>query len=78
MSNSVDSVYYRINGGQYSYKVLYLASGGGLFLCIADVSPLMVVNIRNMIPISTNLVVENCCNYDINRNCIQCKEGAHL
>jgi hypothetical protein len=78
MSNSVHSVQYRIDGGQYSYKVLYLASGGGLFLCIADVSPAMIVSIRNMIPISTNLVVENCCNYNINSNCIQCKEGTHL
>lgn len=73
MSNPVHSVHYRINGGQYSYKVLYLASGGGLFLCIADVTPVMFVNIRNMIPISTNLIVENCCNYNINGSCLQCR-----
>jgi hypothetical protein len=47
-------------------------------MCIADVSPVMFVNIRSMIPIPPNSIVENCCNYNANGTCVQCIESTHL
>lgn len=78
MSNPVYSVHYYITNSMYSYKVLYHGSGGGLFLCIADVPPSMYVDLRSLTPISASSIVDNCFDYDVSGSCLQCKDGQHL
>lgn len=78
MSNPVYSVHYYTTNSIYSYKVLYHGSGGGLFLCIADVPPSMLVDLRSLTPISASSIVSNCYDYDVGGGCLQCKEGHHL
>lgn len=76
--NPVYSVHYYIKDKQYSYKVLYYGSGGGLFLCIGDVPPTFKVNLRSLTPISSSNVIDFCIDYDENSNCLRCAANYHL
>lgn len=78
MANSIFSVKYYTNNGNYSYKVIYLGSGGGLFLCIADVSENLKIDLRSLTPISASNIIDNCLDYDVNSKCIGCKDKFHL
>lgn len=79
MSNPVYSVhFYQDKDMLYSYKVLYHGSGGGLFLCIADITSNLKVVLRSLTPISASNIVYNCYNYDIGGRCLACRNGNHL
>ncbi len=78
MSNPVYSVHVYKNKEMYSYKVLYHGSGGGLFLCIADIGWNLKVQLRSLAPISASNVVYNCYDYDLNGRCLACRSGNHL
>ena len=78
MSNPVFSVHYYQQTSSYSYKLLYFGSGGGLFLCIADISPQQQVSLRTLTPISASNIIYNCIDYDVSGKCIGCKTGSHL
>lgn len=76
--NPIYSVHYYITDNRYSYKVLYYGSGGGLFLCIADVPPALNVQLRSLTPISSSNIVDNCTDYDTSSNCLRCGDKYHL
>lgn len=79
VGNPVYSIHYHTNGNTVSYKVLYEGSGGGLFLCIADVDQNLKVGIRSLVVISLTQIVDYCIDYDISSvNCIRCQSGYHL
>lgn len=78
MINPLYSVHYYTRNQTYSYKLLYHGSGGGLFLCIADVDENMRVNLRSLTPISASNVINNCNDYDMGGRCLQCKDSDHL
>lgn len=78
MSNPIFSVHYYTKNNLYSYKVLYYGSGGGLFLCIADVSPNMAVALRSLTPISASDIIDFCADYDTSSKCLRCNSTYHL
>ena len=79
MGNPIYSVHYYMNGSSHSYKVLYEGSGGGLFLCIADVSADLKVRIRSLVVISLTQMIDYCIDYDISSvDCMRCQQGFHL
>ena len=78
-STPVYSVHYSINGTTYGYKVLYEGTGGGLFLCITQVSEALRVSIFSLTTISMTYLIENCIDYDqITSKCIRCGKDFHL
>jgi len=77
-ANPIFSIHYYEKNGVYSYKILYFGSGGGLFLCIADVPASLTVQLRSLTPISASNIIYNCFDYDINGRCIGCRDGNHL
>lgn len=78
MSNPIYSVSYYTTNSTYSYKLLYHGSGGGLFLCIADVPPNMVVQLRSLTPISASNIIDFCYDYETNGTCLRCNDAYHL
>lgn len=78
MSNPIFSVHYYTKNSLYSYKILYYGSGGGLFLCIADVSPSMSVTLRSLTPISASDIIDFCADYDTSSKCLRCNSTYHL
>lgn len=78
VSNPVYSAHYYTTGETFSYKLLYHGSGGGLFLCIADVPPNLAVNLRSLTPISASNVIDFCIDYTTEGACLRCQELYHL
>lgn len=78
VSNPVYSVHYYVTNETYSYKLLYQGSGGGLFLCIADVPLNLVVGLRSLTPISASLMIDFCIDYNTEGNCLRCGNFYHL
>lgn len=78
VSKPVYSVHYYQQGQSYSFKVVYYGSGGGLFLCIADVPASFKVDLRSLTPISASSIVYNCYDYDTSGKCLGCRVGHHL
>lgn len=77
-SNPIFSIHYYLIDRQYTYKILYQGSGGGLFLCIADVPPNLNVKLRSLTPISASNVVDYCEDYNESIKCVRCGKGKHL
>lgn len=78
MSNPIFSVHYYMINQTYSYKILYYGSGGGLFLCIADVFTNMNVQLRSLTPISASDIIDFCSDYDTYSKCLRCNNNYHL
>lgn len=76
--NPIYSVHYYVVDNRYSYKILYYGSGGGLFLCIADVPPTFKVQLRSLTPISSSNIIDFCIDYDTNSICLRCATNYHL
>lgn len=76
--NPIYSVHYYVTGDKYSYKILYYGSGGGLFLCIADVPPKLNVQLRSLTPISSSNIIDFCIDYDTTSICLRCAANYHL
>ena len=68
------------NYTSFGYKVLYEGTGGGLFLCIAEVpSNTYAVKIFSLTVIELAQIVDNCIDYEISTTkCIRCASGYHL
>lgn len=88
-ANPVYSVHYRTrddvdefgrNYTTYGYKVLYEGTGGGLFLCIADVpNNTYTVRIASLTVIELAQIVDNCIDYEVSTTkCLRCAFGYHL
>ncbi len=76
--NPVYSVSYYTTGDRYSYKILYHGSGGGLFLCIADVPPSLNITLRSLVPITVSNIIDYCVDYSTGSLCLRCQPGFHL
>ena len=80
VGNPVYSVHYYIaENGNYSYKILYEGSGGGIFLLITDISPTdLVSKIRSLVTIELTQLIDFCIDYNTQSQCTLCRDGYHL
>lgn len=62
----------------YSFKLLYQGSGGGLFLCIADIPLSLTVQLRSLTPISASNMIDFCVDYNTEGSCLRCASSYHL
>jgi hypothetical protein len=60
MPNPIYSIYYYTIGQRYTYKILYHGTGGGLYLCIADVTLGLRPTLRSLVAITSNNIIDFC------------------
>ncbi len=84
-TNPVYSVhYYKKSNNTDSYKILYHGSGGGLYLCIGDITVTedvktkYTIELRSLVAISA--YTDNCVDYSSKdlKECLRCVEKFHL
>lgn len=64
MNNPIYSVAYYTSGQRYSYKILYYGTGGGLYLCIADVTLGVKPTLRSLVAIASSNITDYCIEYN--------------
>jgi len=66
-------------GEQIQFKILYSGSGGGLMLCLISVTTSNnALQLSSFVPIGITSVVDNCDQYSMSVQCLQCLPGYHL
>ena len=75
----VQSVSTFYSGDKVEFKILYNGSGGGLMMCLISVNRFNnALVLQSFVPIGITRVIENCSQYSLSVECLQCVPGYHL
>ena len=62
-----------------NYEIIYLASGGGLLMCLVNFDTTSsAVLIRSIVSIGTSQIVDNCLSYTTSLQCNYCRPNYHI